>query len=97
MSRQTAKLHFPADHPAAAGHFPGNPMIPGAVLLDAVIGAIAEGRRDAEMLVRTAKFLHVVRPGDTLELFWLVAGDAISFEAKLEARLAVTGKIEMTT
>ncbi len=27
-------LCFPVDHPALAGHFPGNPIVPGAVLLD---------------------------------------------------------------
>jgi len=28
-----------ADHPALAGHFPGRAVVPGALLLDAVIGA----------------------------------------------------------
>jgi len=32
-----------ADHPALAGHFPGRPVVPGAVLLDMVICA-AEAR-----------------------------------------------------
>jgi len=27
------------DHPALAGHFPGLPVVPGALLLDTVIGA----------------------------------------------------------
>lgn len=30
-------LSIPADHPALAGHFPGNPVAPGALILDAVL------------------------------------------------------------
>lgn len=29
------------DHPALPGHFPGNPMVPGVVMLDYILEAIA--------------------------------------------------------
>ncbi len=63
-------LQLPAAHPSFAGHFPGNPIIPGAVLLDELLAAIerAQGRPTAAWAVKWVKFLHPVRPGDGLEL-----------------------------
>ena len=40
-------LNFPATHPVFAGHFPGHPMVPGALLLDAVLHAIAQAQTEA--------------------------------------------------
>ncbi len=34
-------MEIPADHPALAGHFPCNPIVPGVVLLDEVIHAFS--------------------------------------------------------
>ncbi|MCK7496084.1 MAG: hypothetical protein MZW92_37905 [Comamonadaceae bacterium] len=61
---------FAVDHPTAAGHFPGHPIIPGAVLLDQVIRVLQEALQ-AELPtleIRAAKFLHPVRPGDTMQI-----------------------------
>lgn len=34
------RFSVPADHPSLPGHFPGNPLVPGVVLLDRVIEAV---------------------------------------------------------
>jgi 3-hydroxymyristoyl/3-hydroxydecanoyl-(acyl carrier protein) dehydratase len=59
---------FRLDHPASQGHFPGNPIIPGAVLLDETLRAIEAGLDAglAPFRIRSAKFLHPARPGDRL-------------------------------
>lgn len=43
----TAQFVVPAGHPVLAGHFPGQPLVPGVLLLDAVRLAVdaAHGRR----------------------------------------------------
>jgi 3-hydroxyacyl-[acyl-carrier-protein] dehydratase len=67
----SSALGFAPDHPTAAGHFPGNPIIPGALLLDEVVQTIAAGEgRTGMPVVRSAKFLHPVRPGDRLVVRW---------------------------
>lgn len=97
MTWRSASLGFPAGHPAAAGHFPGNPMIPGALLLDAVIAAIAGEYRDSSMRLHAAKFLRIVRPGDTLELRWQAQENGATFECLAAGGLAVTGRLEFKT
>ena len=63
-------LHIAADHPSYAGHFPGFPVLPGAVLLDETLRAIASARGIdlAAWQISSAKFLDGVRPGDSLVL-----------------------------
>lgn len=60
-------LEFAADHPAFEGHFPGAPIVPGVLLLDAALHALEQsGHAVAE--VASAKFLRPVGPGDRLAL-----------------------------
>jgi 3-hydroxyacyl-[acyl-carrier-protein] dehydratase len=69
-STRQSVIQVPKDHPAFAGHFPGFPVLPGAVLLDEVLRAI-EGQRGVDLTkwcITTAKFLSLVRPGDSLRL-----------------------------
>jgi 3-hydroxymyristoyl/3-hydroxydecanoyl-(acyl carrier protein) dehydratase len=56
----------PVDHPAAQGHFPGYPIIPGAVMLCDTLQAIGAhlGMNLMPCRIRSAKFLHPTRPGD---------------------------------
>jgi 3-hydroxymyristoyl/3-hydroxydecanoyl-(acyl carrier protein) dehydratase len=73
-------LPLPADHPALAGHFPGHPIYPGVVLLDAAIGAIEAHCGAAVRGLPVAKFLVPVRPGMALMLQAERDGRAVRFE-----------------
>ncbi|WP_188051834.1 hotdog domain-containing protein [Azospirillum sp. Sh1] len=89
-------IHFPADHPTAAGHFPGNPIIPGAVLLDTALTAIAaaEGLTSAPSRLRSAKFLHPVRPGDRMLVEWHAGPTGgIAFTGSVEGRPVMTATL----
>jgi len=59
-------LTLATDHPAYRGHFPGRPVLPGVVLLDAAIHALETNGLRLE--VSTAKFQSAVLPGDQLAL-----------------------------
>jgi 3-hydroxyacyl-[acyl-carrier-protein] dehydratase len=60
------RLRFPADHPAFPGHFPGAPMVPGALLLAAALDALGAG--GAGTRIASAKFLHPVLPDEAIEV-----------------------------
>ena len=67
-------LQIAADHPAYSGHFPGQPVLPGVVLLDAALHALECSGRGASGLparaweINSAKFQSAVRPGEALTL-----------------------------
>lgn len=90
---------FAADHPSAAGHFPGHPVIPGAVLLDEVVHVLHKflGNEQATLEVRTAKFLHPVLPGERISIIIeTIAQTEYKFECKLRRRTAVAGTLRYT-
>ena len=87
---------FRPDHPAAQGHFPGNPIIPGAVLLDETLRAIEAGLDTglAPFRIRSAKFLHPARPGDRVQIeFSRTARGEIKFTCAVEGRTVLTGQV----
>lgn len=61
-------LVFAADHPAFAGHFPGFPIVPGVLLLDAMLHAAESSGAGAVTEIAAAKFLRPVSPGQLLAL-----------------------------
>ena len=78
-------LHWtvPAGHPAFAGHFPGTPILPGVVLLDTALGAIAAATGIAldTCAIASVKFLNAAAPGDEIIIRYKVtASAAIRFD-----------------
>ena len=75
--RAVGRKHVTFNEPYFAGHFPGNPVMPGVLILEALAqtGAVAilslpenRGKTAYFAGIDKAKFKQMVRPGDTLEL-----------------------------
>lgn len=93
---ESADLVFPADHPTAAGHFPGNPIMPGALLLDAIVLTVSRGAGAPSVAIQSAKFLRPVRPGDRLRVQWENKGADTHFSCALAAgEIAVSGVLRL--
>ncbi|HYH43727.1 MAG TPA: hypothetical protein VD867_17285 [Burkholderiales bacterium] len=94
---ENAECAFALDHPAAQGHFPGNPIIPGAVLLSETVKAIeiSLGVGLRPFTLRAAKFFSPARPGDrvVIEFTGSVPGD-IRFACAVQGRKVLAGQIE---
>ncbi|MDF3034972.1 MAG: acyl-coenzyme synthetase/AMP-(fatty) acid ligase-like protein [Paucimonas sp.] len=83
MTHPSLDLVIPADHPAFAGHFPGMPIVPGVVLLDAAMNAIATatGLNLGACRLDAAKFLNPAGPGTALRVEYECREDgAIRFD-----------------
>ncbi len=64
----TSEILVPANHPALAGHFPGQPVVPAVVLLDAVLAEIRTRGDFALRSIPAVKFLQPVLPEERIEL-----------------------------
>jgi 3-hydroxymyristoyl/3-hydroxydecanoyl-(acyl carrier protein) dehydratase len=89
-------LAISPQHPAFAGHFPGAPIVPGALLLDEAVRALGAPASDANLHceIATAKFLSVVRPGEALTLEHERAPDgSIRFVIRALERTVASGRL----
>lgn len=82
--RHEVRIGIAADHPAFAGHFPGAPVLPGALLVSLVLNAVPAGRLAPPLQIDQVKFLAPVRPGTELLITLdLDAGTGLPFEVTL--------------
>ncbi len=92
-------LQIPREHPSYAGHFPGQPIVPGVVLLDLVLQAAEQlpgwAECGAGLAIPVCKFVQAVRPGATLTLH-LGAGagaDTLNFHLQQDGQPVASGSL----
>lgn len=86
---------IPATHPSLDGHFPGNPVVPGAVILEEVCLAIKEWQPGYRIqTLPSVKFLKPLKPSCT---FWIdliqSAPDKIGFTYRVSNEVYGSGTI----
>lgn len=93
---QTERI-IDASHPALSGHFPGNPVVPGVVILDAVFQALGEWQAGlAPVQVQNAKFVSPLLPQEALRIsLSLRDGSSAGFECRVAGRLVAQGTLAL--
>jgi 3-hydroxyacyl-[acyl-carrier-protein] dehydratase len=106
-----AATSFAADDPIFAGHFPGNPLVPGVILTEALAQtagiAAASGYAGVPKplfllsAVRSMKFLRAVRPGEQVGLRaerLAQVGDLVQFkvDASINGERVAEGQIVLS-
>lgn len=92
MREFNIRIVVPRTHPSLPGHFPGRPVVPGVVLLDAALAAIQTQLRQATRLVKiaSAKFHRPVSPDESLDIRARVFDDGPT--RSLQARFTATSE-----
>ena len=88
-----SRFTIPADHPALPGHFPGNPTVPGVVLLSQVLRILeAAGESPARLRnLRHVKFIEPLLPGQEAVVIYSLGDAALSFTVIRDDRTIAKG------
>lgn len=98
----TLRLSIPSDHPCLPGHFPGNPVVPGVVILDHVQTLLQQQYPGRRLLgVGNVKFLAPLLPEQTCTVeFGSVDADptqelTVQFTVLHNAQMLAKGKLRL--
>jgi 3-hydroxymyristoyl/3-hydroxydecanoyl-(acyl carrier protein) dehydratase len=89
------EITFSPDHPSTRGHFPGNPVIPGALLLSEALRAVGAALEiDLSLCsVTSAKFPSPSRPGDRIEIDFSISPVGISLICAAAGRTVLKAEV----
>jgi 3-hydroxymyristoyl/3-hydroxydecanoyl-(acyl carrier protein) dehydratase len=87
-----------AKHPSLPGHFPGQPVVPGVVILDCVRAALAGQRPDWRIAgMPNAKFLNPLLPEQDFTVQLSGEAPRIRFKVESAGQLLAQGQLEIDT
>ena len=93
-----SSIRISSSHASLSDHFPENPIVPGAVILDEIIFCLEKRREfDSHLpVLESAKFVRPLRPGETVDLRITQLKDStVRFEGFVDDRLIIVAKIRI--
>lgn len=87
---------FSREHPCLPGHFPGNPIIPGTLILDRVIETLQQSLDGQEVReVISVKFLRPLLPEQAFTIAYQAKGEEIRFDCKIDSNPLCSGRLKL--
>jgi 3-hydroxyacyl-[acyl-carrier-protein] dehydratase len=101
MADMHLSLQIPQEHPSYSGHFPGQAIVPGVMLLDEVLQAVEQQMpgfglfSDGGADIPVCKFLAPVLPGAhlSLTLTWEGNGAPLTFKLQQGGQAVASGSL----
>lgn len=90
------RIRIDAAHPSLPGHFPGQPVVPGVVLLDRVAAALERAGAGCFVRIGVVKFSAPLLPGQDADLVATRAGTRVRFRIEREGTSILTGEGELS-
>ena len=89
------------DHPSLPGHFPGEPIVPGVVILDEIAAALHEVYADARLAgIRAVKFLAPLKPDQKFTIVLSTTAeksDEIAFSCASDGGVIAEGRLQIVS
>jgi len=86
-----------SSHPSISGHFPGNPIVPGAVIIENVIKVFSRSNDPREITsLSTVKFIKPIEVNQKVDVNFLsISTELISFECVSNNVVLVLGRFKV--
>ncbi len=88
-------MRIAARHPSLPGHFPGEPVVAGVIILDRVAARIEREGLGALKRISAVKFRAPLLPEQDAELQIAVTGKQVRFRLSRDGELLTTGDGEL--
>jgi len=87
----------PATHPSLPGHFPGNPIVPGVVILDEIMNAVTLWQSELEILgINSVKFMSPLLPDEIFSIQLQIPREGyLKFQCSIADRKLALGQFQI--
>ncbi len=99
MREEIHKLHLsiPREHDCFEGHFPGDPLVPGALMIQWLAELIQNALpADTLSTLKVMKFISPVRPGDQCEVLLKRKDQKLMVECSIAGQPSLQGQFIVT-